>query len=256
MDLSTFEKPLVMGHRGYQAQYPENTMASFLAAIEAGAQFVELDVTLTNDRQIVVMHDDTVDRTTDGSGRVSAYTLDALKQLDAGKWFHPRFAGERIPTLDDVLQQVAPRAHINIEIKAHQLTDPGLIGVIEQEVMDLVAARKVKKRVLFSSFDQAVLKRIKRLDPAMEVALISEELPSDETVVQCFDLGVFSYHPHLATTDRRLVAAFHQGDVYVFPWNIDDAGDIRHAFSLGVDGLIAKDPRLVRMCYGEDPHPA
>ena len=252
MDLTTFEQPLIMGHRGYQAQYPENTMVSFLAAAAAGAQFVELDVTLSRDQQVVVMHDDTIDRTTDGSGRVSDFDLEALQRLDAGSWFDPRFAGERIPSLIEVLEQVAPKAYINIEIKTHQSTDPGLIGQVEQGVIDVVAAKGAQKRVLVSSFDSAVLKRIKQLDPAMDVALISKESPLNETRALCLELGVFSFHPRLASIDRDLVAALHKDGVHVFPWNIEDIGDIRRAFSLGVDGLIAKDPLLVRQCYGDD----
>lgn len=242
-----------MGHRGYQACYPENTMVSFLAAVDAGAQFVELDVTLTRDRQVVVIHDDTVDRTTDGSGRVSDYDLEALQQLDAGSWFHHRFAGERIPSLDDVLQTMTPRANINIEIKSHQSTGPGFKGQLEQGVLDLVWAHGAKKSVLVSSFDRKVLKRIKQLDPAMDVALISERSPLERTVALCRDLGVFSYHPHLAFIDKDLVAALHDADVYVFPWNIEGADDIRNAFSLGVDGLIAKDPLLVRQRFEDEP---
>jgi glycerophosphoryl diester phosphodiesterase len=250
MDLAAFDKPLIMGHRGYQARYPENTMASFLAAIEAGAQFVELDVTLTRDQQVVVMHDDTVDRTTDGNGRVSDLDLKALQQLDAGSWFDPRFAGERVPLLKDVLQQLAPRAHLNIEIKAHHKTDPGLIGLVEQKVIDLVWATTVKKEVLVSSFDPEVLKRIKQLDPSMAVAFISETSPFGETRALCLELGVFSYHPHLAFLERDLVAALHTEGVYIFPWNVEKAEDINRAFSLGVDGLIAKDPAMVLDIYG------
>ena len=251
MDLTTFEKPLIMGHRGYQARYPENTMVSFMAAVEAGAQFVELDVTLTRDQQVVVMHDETVDRTTDGSGPVSAYDLEGLRQLDAGSWFHPRFAEARVPSLKDVLQQVAPRAHINIEIKSHQKTDPGSIGLVEQGVIDLIAAEKAKKKVLVSSFDPDVLKRIKQLDSGVAVAFISEKSPIKATQNMCLELGVFSYHPNLAFMGRDLVPALHKAGVHVFPWNIEDAGDIRRAFSLGVDGLIAKDPLLVIKVYGD-----
>jgi glycerophosphoryl diester phosphodiesterase len=252
MDLTSFERPLIMGHRGYQAQYPENTMVSFLAAVEAGVQFVELDVTLTRDQKVVVMHDDTIDRTTNGSGRVSDHDLDALQRLDAGNWFDPRFAGERIPSLKEVLEKVAPKAHINIEIKAHQSTDSESIGQVEQKVIDMVAAKRAQKRALISSFDPEVLKKIKQLDPAMDVALISKKSPLNETRALCLELGVFSFHPHLASIDRALVETLHKAGVYVFPWNIEDAEDIRHAFSLGVDGLIAKDPLLVRQCYGED----
>lgn len=253
MNLTTFVKPLVMGHRGYQAKYPENTMVSFLAAVEAGAQFVELDVTLTRDRQVVVIHDDTVDRTTDGSGRVSDKDLGELRQLDAGSWFHPRFAGQRIPGLEEVLLRVAPRAHINIEIKAHKQTDPGLTGLIEQKVIDLVLANKVKQRVLVSSFDTEVLKRIKLIDQDMDIALISEQSPIKKIVARCRELGVVSYHPHLDFIDGDLVAALQKAGVYVFPWSIEDAGDVQRAFSLGVDGVIAKDPLLVRQCHNDDP---
>lgn len=253
MDLSVFEKPLIMGHRGYQARYPENTLVSFLAAVEAGAQFVELDVTLTRDQQVVIMHDDTVDRTTDGRGRVSDYDIEALQQLDAGSWFHPRFSGERIPSLDEVLEKVVPKAHINIEIKSHELTDCALTGQVEQGVIDLVLARGVEKRVLISSFDPEVLKRTRQIDPGIKIALISKLSPPDETVARCLELGTFSYHPHLDYIDRALVEALHKADVHVFPWNINDAGDIRHAFSMGADGLIAKDPLLARQSYSDNP---
>jgi len=252
MDLTVFDKPLIMGHRGFQARYPENTMVSFLAAVDAGAQFVELDVTLTHDHQVAIMHDDTVDRTTDGQGRVSDFDLEALKRLDAGSWFHPRFTGETIPSLDEVLEKVAPRAHINIEIKSHALTDPGLTGQAEQRVIDLIVARGVENRVLISSFDPEVLKRIQQLDPDISISLISEQSPFDETMARCLELGTFSYHPHLDYINQVLVGALQKADVYVFPWNINNAGDIQHAFSMGVDGLIAKDPLLVRQYCGVD----
>lgn len=254
MDLASFEKPLILGHRGYMARYPENTMVSFLAAVEAGAQFVELDVTLTRDQQVAVMHDETVDRTTNGKGQVADYDLSALQRLDAGSWFHPRFAGEQVPTLDDVLQQVAPRAYINIEIKSHQQTGPRMVGLIEPAVIDLVAARRVKQRVLVSSFDQGVLKRIKKIDPLMDIALLSKQSPTKKTVAQCRALGVFSFHPLLTAIDRDWVGEMQRAGVPVFPYNIDGAGDIRHAFSLGVDGLFANDPLLARQCYGGNLH--
>ena len=249
MNINNLPRPLSIAHRGFSACCPENTLAAFRGAIDTGAPMIELDVNLSKDRQLVVIHDETVDRTTNGSGAVNAFTLKQLSRLDAGSWFHPRFAGERIPALDEVLKQVAPRAHINIEIKSHQSTVPGLIGRIEQRVINLVSARRVKKRVLISSFDQTVLKRIKQLDPAMDVALISKQSPLKETVACCIELGVFSYHPLLASIDRDLVAALHRADVYVFPWNVEVAGDIKRAFSLGVDGLIAKDPAMVLEIY-------
>jgi glycerophosphoryl diester phosphodiesterase len=200
------------------------------------------------------MHDDTVDRTTDGSGRVADYDFAMLRQLDAGSWFDFRFAGERVPSLAEVLEQVAAKAHINIEIKAHQSTDPILAGQVEQKVIALVATKRVRERVLVSSFDPQVLKRVKQLDPDMNVAFISKKSPLSETRALCLELDLFSYHPRLSSIGRNLVTSLHKDGVRVFPWNIENAEDIRYAFSLGVDGLIAKDPLLVRQCYHNDLH--
>jgi glycerophosphoryl diester phosphodiesterase len=125
-----------------------------------------------------------------------------------------------------------------------------LIGLVEQKVIDLVWATTVKKEVLVSSFDPEVLKRVKQLDPSMAVAFISETSPFGETRALCLELGVFSYHPHLAFLERDLVAALHTEGVYIFPWNVEKAEDINRAFSLGVDGLIAKDPAMVLDIYG------
>lgn len=249
MDLTSFEKPLIMGHRGYQANYPENTMVSFLAAVKAGAQFVELDVSLTRDREVIVMHDDTVDRTTDGTGLVADYTLADLKRLDAGSWFQPKFAGERVPMLAEVLKQVGTQAFINIEVKSYPTAVAGRQGLIEERVVEEVQKAAMAKRVLVSSFDAGVIARVTKIDPAVTVALIAERSDPLESVAQCKGLGVFSFHPDLAFLDHETVKALHNAGVHVFPWNIDAAGDVQKALSLGVDGLIAKDPVLVLQCH-------
>ena len=251
MQPSTFEKPLIMAHRGFQTHYPENTMVSFMAAVEAGAQFVELDVTFTRDRQVVVMHDDTVDRTTNGIGPVYRYTLNELRQLDAGSWFDPRFTGERIPTLMEVLEQVTKQVNINIEIKSYDRLAREQAGEIEQAVVELVGKTNTQTRVLISSFDPVVLKNIKRLNQTLNVAFISKHYKQVETLTQCKALDVFSYHPNLEYLDLEQVKMMHRASILVFPYNINNEKDIYQAFALGVDGLIAKNPLLVRQCYAE-----
>ena len=120
-ELSDIRRPLLIGHRGYPARYPENTLAAFTGAMDAGCDMIELDVTLTRDRRVVVIHDDTLDRTTNGSGSVRDRTVEEIRRLDAGSWFDPRFAAERVPLLDEVIALTAGRCMLNIEIKDERL---------------------------------------------------------------------------------------------------------------------------------------
>jgi glycerophosphoryl diester phosphodiesterase len=244
-----FEKPLIMAHRGFQTDYPENTMVSFMAAVETGAQFVELDVTLTHDHQVAVIHDDTVDRTTNGIGPVHNFNLKELQKLDAGSWFHSRFAGERIPALIDVLGQVTRKAYINLEIKSYDHTSRQLQDEIEPAVVALIDKTKTHERVLISSFDPVVLKNVQRLNASLQVAFISKLFNNKETVRLCKELDVFSYHPNLAYLNAEQVNVLHKADIRVFPYNINDKKDIYRGFALGADGLIAKNPHLARQCY-------
>jgi len=224
-------------------------MVSFMAAVEAGAQFVELDVTMTGDSQVAVIHDDTVDRTTNGTGPVHNYKLKELQQLDAGSWFHSRFAGERVPALIDVLRKVTAKAYINLEIKSYGQTSRHQAGEIEQAVVALIHKTKTGGRVLISSFDPVVLENIRRLDATIPVAFISKLFSQRETRVLCKALDVFSYHPNLAYLEAEHVIEMHQEGIRVFPYNINDEKDVFRGFALGVDGLIAKNPNLVRKCY-------
>src|SRR5512141_45573 len=116
-DLPAIRRPLLIGHRGYPARFPENTLAAFAGAMDAGCDMIELDVTLTADRRVVVIHDDTLDRTTSGTGPVRERTLAQIRALDAGSWFAPRFAVERVPLLSEVVAATAGRCMLNIEIK-------------------------------------------------------------------------------------------------------------------------------------------
>jgi len=238
-----------MGHRGFPTRYPENTMVSFRAAVDAGAQLVELDVTLTRDGQVVVMHDDTVDRTTDGRGFVADYTLGTLKRLDAGSWFHPGFAGERVPTLKEVLEKIDTRVVINIEIKSHRTTDAARKGKVVQGVLTDVLDADAEERVLVSSFDPMVIKRVKQVYATIPVALIAERSHPVESVGLSRSLGAFSYHPDLAYLDHATVKALQMAGLRVFPYNIKEQKSAERAFALGVDGLIADDPIMARQCY-------
>ena len=129
--LEKINRPWVVAHRGYSGLYPENTASAFEAAIGAGADMIELDVCLTKDRIPVVIHDQTLERTTDGHGLVSEFTLSELKKLDAGSWFSPKFKGESIPTLEEILLQIRGKISVNIEIKPESYESAGPADAIE-----------------------------------------------------------------------------------------------------------------------------
>ena len=140
--IKNIKTPWVIGHRGYPAKYPENTLAAFEAAIEAGAIMIELDVMLSRDRKVVVIHDATLDRTTNGKGNVADFTLAELKQLDAGSWLDAQFADQQIPELSEVLDLINSRAYVNIEIKSNAYETHHPLDAIEKQVVDLLRQKK------------------------------------------------------------------------------------------------------------------
>lgn len=238
--------PVITGHRGFQARYPENTLISFQAAVAAGADMLEMDVNITRDGVPVIIHDDTVERTTDGHGRIDRLLLQEIRELDAGRWFSPRFAGQRIPTLQEVLDQFAGKVLLNIEIKAYGKTGSAARGDVEHAVVQMVARSDAMAGVLISSFDASILANVNRLTPAPAVALISHRISNDEALAACRELGVFSYHPNFQFIDASLVAAMHAAGIRVFPFNANTAAEIRQLAVLEADGVITKDPLLAR----------
>ncbi|MCA1065920.1 glycerophosphodiester phosphodiesterase [Rossellomorea aquimaris] len=165
-------------HRGVSGEAPENTMAAFKAAVSMGAHGIELDVQLSKDGQIVVIHDETINRTTNGIGYVKDIEWKHLCKYDAGSWFHPSFFGETIPLLEEVLNLV--KAHhdhmiINIELKNDLIEYPQL----EDKVLELLDRKGMKYQVILSSFNGESLKKIRKLDPAIETAFLFEGVPAD-----------------------------------------------------------------------------
>ena len=170
---------LIVAHRGASGEAPENTMAAFDLAIAEGAMMIELDVQRTTDDRLVVFHDSTLRRTTKGRGRVAEKSHRELHALDAGSWFDARFAGERIPLLDDVLEHVRNRAYLNIEVKSSAVRD----GTAELLVR-AIHRHHAADRVLLSSFHHGVVKRIKELAPDIPTAVILHPTKSVVNVVR------------------------------------------------------------------------
>lgn len=242
-------RPLNIAHRGARDVAPENTLAAFQAALEAGADGIELDVTRCATGEIVVLHDDTVDRTTDGTGPVSALAFGALRELDAGAWFSARYAGERIPTLAEVLDAVGGRLRINIEIKGRAWRGDG----IEAEIAEMVRARGLASSVIISSFNPWALARMKRAAPSLACALLYASLTAH------LDLGpslahhllrVEAVHPHLRLVTPFYIARAQRHGLRVNVWTVNEEAEMRRLTALGVDGIITDHPALLRQVLG------
>jgi glycerophosphoryl diester phosphodiesterase len=235
---------LILAHRGASRRAPENTMAAFRLAAHLGADGIELDVQLSKDGEVVVMHDDTLDRTTDGRGRVGDLPLAELRALDAGGWYGPEFAGERIPTLAEVLHELGPRLVLNVELKTATLFGGGL----EAEVVRLVEDAGLGERVILSSFDPLALWRVRRLNPHLSTGLLYA--PDSPLYIRGRWLQTLArpaaLHPRWDTLDGPGVAAAHRQGLAVRPWTCDDPDGLRRLVEWGVDAIITNVPDVAR----------
>ena len=242
----SFTPPWIVAHRGFKKKYPENTLVAFQAAMDAGVPMIELDVTLSRDRKLVVIHDATLERTTNGHGPVHDYTLAELKQLDAGSWFHPDFAEERLPELGEVLELVDGRVITNIEIKSNAYEPHHPPDAIEKQVVEMVKKKKLLDSILISSFDSNVLEQISLMETHPQIALISKN-PLERNIVEiCKRLDTFSWHPDQQIVTPKQVVKLHAAGIRVFPYKVDTQEDCARMIGLNVDGVITDDPVSVR----------
>ena len=241
--ISNPHRPLNIAHRGASADAPENTLVAFALAAAQGADGIEFDVHLSADGVPVVIHNASLDATTDGHGPVAALTLAELAQLDAGAHF-PAFAGERIPTLEQVLQQAAPNLLLNIELKDWHLQDRGL----ERAVITLVERYAAAGRVWLSSFNPFALRRARRRAPHIPLGLLyAPDLPLPLRRAWLAPLVPHqARHPEHTMVDARYMAWARRRGYRVHTWTVDDPQEMRRLIGLGVDGIITNTPRVLR----------
>ncbi len=239
------ERSLNIGHRGASAAAPQNTLAAFRKAVELGADGVELDVQLSADGAVVVTHDFSVDKTTDGTGRVADKTLAELKSLDAGSRFSPQFAGERIPTLTEVFEAIDGKLMVNVELKA---PDQNWNTALVAPVLEIVRRHGMQARVLFSSFNRHVLRAMKQLAPGIPVGLLYE--PSSLPYARRAWLDPFvpheARHPHYSMLTGPIVGWYHAHGLRVNTWTVDDPAEMRRLIAAGVDSIITNKPDVLK----------
>jgi glycerophosphoryl diester phosphodiesterase len=236
-------RPLSFAHRGASYHAPANTLAAFLAAIDLGADGIEFDAHLSKDKQVVVIHDFVVDGTTDGHGLVQEKTLAELKELDAGSWFHPSFAGERIPTLQEVIDAVGSRLLLNIELKVRGLRDDGLAAAVVRHVEE----NHLLDRVILSSFSRLAVRRVKQLNSRIPTGLL---YMGDPLLIRrpwpAAALRPEAVHPYYRMIDGRYVRWAREQGYRIHPWTVDAPGEMERLAALGVDLIITNRPDLLR----------
>ena len=232
----------IIAHRGASGHAPEHTFASYDRAVAMGADYLEQDLQMTADGALVVLHDETLDRTTDGSGRVDAHTLADVQALDAGAWFGPAFAGQRVPTLDEVLTRYGRGQRYYIETKA-----PG-DGMEERlvELLDrhgLIEPAAAGWQVLVQSFSAASLRLVRELEPRLPlIQLVGERAPEtldDLATVREYAAGI---GPARGLVDAALVAAAHAHGLAVHPYTANTREEHESLVALGVDGAFSNFP--------------
>lgn len=228
----------IIAHRGASGYAPENTIPSFEKALEMGAEGIELDVHMTRDGELVVIHDHTIDRTSDGSGMIKDFSLDEVRKFDFGSWFSSDFKGVTIPTLKEVFNLLEGwEGLFNIEIKSGPIFYPG----IEEKLVAMVKEQKFKGRVIFSSFNHYSLLDIKKADSSMEIGLLyMAGLVSPWDYAK--SLGAEALHPLFYNIIPEIIMGCRKNKIELNPFTVDGEKEIEMILRAGVDGIITNYP--------------
>ena len=240
-------RPLSVAHRGHSIAFPENTLEAYRKAIELGVDMIECDVNITRDGQLVMMHDTTLDRTTTGTGRVSAATWNEIQRLEAGGKFRPEFAGVRVPSTEETLLLYKEAGILScFEVKG---ADPDESDRIALGLVDLFIKHNMLDKAFLSSFNHEVLQRAKSKCP--ELLLAPERLPDDappdpsEAVRQAksFPAPVLQHQCTVLTAET--VRALHENEIAVWSWPTDDESSIVFSVDAEADAVMGDDAQLM-----------
>lgn len=232
----------VIAHRGYSSVAPENTLAAIQAAIDAGADAIEFDIRLSKDGHVVVIHDSSVDRTTDGEGKVSEMTLQELQSLDAGGWFDPAFRGERIPTLEDVLLLMRGKATPVIEVK---VASREIAGPLAETLKRLDMTR----HAYVTTFYGGPLRALQTLAPDLSRAVLVTPLSSPSG--RALNLRAGTTQAYHAALERDKIDHAHSLGLEVHAWTVNRIEDMNQMISMGIDGITTDEVSTLRQVLKE-----
>lgn len=243
------DRPVLWAHRGASAEAPENTLAAFQLAAAQGADGVELDAQLCGSGEPVCFHDTTLGRTTGSPGLLEETPFSRLRTLDAGSFLGPRFAGERVPLLAEVLEALPRHVLVNIELKCDRPDDRGLTAA----VVRLVAGLRARERVLLSSFNPACLGRARALDPGLQRALLfaSDQPLWLRSAISARPVGALALHPEAALVTAPAAARWRRRGYTLAAWTVDAPDEAHRLWRCGVSGIITNRPAALRAALGD-----
>jgi glycerophosphoryl diester phosphodiesterase len=229
------ERPQVIAHRGASAYRPENTLPAYALAVEMQADMIEIDLHRTRDGEIVITHDEDL-AGLGGSGEIARASAAEIRALDAG-------GGERVPTLDEVLEGFGGQIPFNLEIKRG---GDGPYPGLEAQALDAVRRRGLASGILWSSFADPVLARLRELDPAARLAFLVSPRDPSRALERALAVGAEAINPWRGMVDAELVAAAHGEGLAVYPFTVDREDEMERQLALGVDGMFTNHPDRLR----------
>lgn len=232
-------RTLNIAHRGFSGEYPENTMRAFLESVKVGCDGIETDVQMTKDGILVICHDEIIDRTTNGSGYINDYNYDELSEFDSGIKYGEEFAGEKIPTLDNLFEFVKDKdLLINIELKNNIIN----YNKMEEKVIEKVYEYNLINNVILSSFNHYSMVKVKEIDNKIKTGLLymSKIYKVHEYAKRC---KADAIHPlYLSVLSEEVVKEVHNEGISINAWTVDNENDMKKLMGLGIDGIITNYP--------------
>ncbi len=237
-----YKRVTVIAHRGFSGVAPENTLISFQKAIDVGADMIEFDVSLSKDGIPVVIHDKTINRTTNSKGKVEDFTLDQLKAFDAGSWYKEQFSDQKIPTLEEVIQLSKGKIMLNIEIKKYSVKRNIKIDGLEYKIVKLIEKHDMVNNVLISSFSKMAIQRIREFNSDIPVAYLYR-FGLSPRIIESFDkIGIYSFNQGKRSFSKKVVKDLHEKGIKLNLYTINQKREMKKFIKSGVDGIITNYP--------------
>jgi glycerophosphoryl diester phosphodiesterase len=234
-----------VAHRGASGYAPENTIAAFDKAVEMKADYIEIDVQRSKDGELVVIHDTTVDRTTDGSGPVQSLTYEEIRNLDAGSWKGTEFAGEKIPTFDEILDRYHGKVGILIELKAPELY-PGIEESVALELKERNLDKPQNENTIIQSFNFDSMKKMNDLLPKVPIGVLtSSRLHTTQQALKEFSAYADYFNPSYTIVTKELVNQVHEEGMKIQSWTVRSQETADFLLEMQVDGIITDYPDYV-----------